>query len=117
VIHHIALPTVDADVSAEVAFWALLGFTPVDPPESLRDRATWVQAPGGTQIHLMYTSEPAHAGHVAVVAPEFSTTITSLEASGFSPEPRTPHWGAPRAYVRSPGGHLVELMAASPSIK
>ncbi|WP_035125878.1 VOC family protein [Conexibacter woesei] len=114
-IHHIALPTLRADLSAEVAFWALLDFTPVEPPESLRARATWVQAPGGTQIHLMYTPDAAHAGHVAVVAPEFSTTITSLEAAGFAPEPRTPHWGAARAYVRSPGGHLVELMAFPPA--
>lgn len=114
-IHHIALPTLPADVSAEVAFWALLDFTPVEPPESLRDRATWVQAPGGTQIHLMYTSEPAHAGHVAVVAPDFDATIASLTAAGHTPEPRTAHWGAARAYVRSPGGHLVELMAFPPA--
>ena len=39
----------------------------------------------------------------------------ALSAAGFTPEPRTPHWGAPRAYVRSPGGHLVELMAAPPT--
>lgn len=113
-IHHVALPTLRADVSAEVAFWALLGFSPIEPPESLRDRATWLQS-GPTQIHLLYTSEPAHAGHVAVVAPEFSTTITSLEAAGFSPEARTQHWGAERAYVRSPGGHLIELMAFPPA--
>jgi catechol 2,3-dioxygenase-like lactoylglutathione lyase family enzyme len=114
VIHHIALPTLRDDVAAEVSFWALLGFSPVDPPESLRERATWLQAPGGTQIHLLYTSDPAHAGHVAIIAPEFDTTISALEAAGFTPEPRTAHWGAPRAYVRSPGGHLIELMAFPP---
>jgi catechol 2,3-dioxygenase-like lactoylglutathione lyase family enzyme len=114
VIHHIALPTLPADVPAEVSFWALLGFSAVTPPASLSDRATWLQAPGGTQIHLLYTSEPAHAGHVATIAPEFDTTISALEAAGFTPEPRTPHWGASRAYVHSPGGHLVELMAAPP---
>lgn len=114
-IQHVALPTLAADVTAEVAFWALLGFTTVDPPASLAERATWVQAPGGTQIHLLYTSEPAHAGHVAIVAPEFDSTVAALHAAGFTPEPRTPHWGAARAYVRSPGGHLVELMAAPPT--
>jgi catechol 2,3-dioxygenase-like lactoylglutathione lyase family enzyme len=115
-LHHVALPTLRADVGAEVAFWALLGFSPIDPPESLRERATWVQAPGGTQIHLLYVSEPqVRSGHVAVVAPEFDTTISALESAGFTPEPRTAHWGAARAYVHSPGGHLVELMAFPPS--
>lgn len=112
-IHHVALPTLRADVSAEVAFWALLGFSPVEPPESLRDRATWLQS-GPTQIHLLYTSEPAHAGHVAIIAPNFEEATTSLSAAGFTPEPRTAHWGAARAYVHSPGGHLIELTAAPP---
>lgn len=114
-LHHVALPTLRADVPAEVAFWSLLGFSPVDPPASLADRATWLQAPGGTQIHLLYASEEARAGHVAIVAPSFEATISSLATAGFAPEPRTPHWGAPRAYVHSPGGHLVELMASPPS--
>jgi catechol 2,3-dioxygenase-like lactoylglutathione lyase family enzyme len=114
-LHHVALPTLRADVDAEVAFWSLLGFSPVNPPDSLRDRATWLQAPDGTQIHLLYTSEPAHAGHTAVITPDFDTTITTLTAAGFRPEPRTQHWGEPRSYVRSPGGHLVEMMAFPPS--
>jgi catechol 2,3-dioxygenase-like lactoylglutathione lyase family enzyme len=115
VIQHVALPIVRDDVDAEVAFWALLGFSLVEPPESLRDRSTWVQAPGGTQIHLLYASEPAHAGHVAVVAPAFEETTAALRAAGFTPEPRTQHWGAARAYVRTPGGHLVEMMASPPT--
>jgi catechol 2,3-dioxygenase-like lactoylglutathione lyase family enzyme len=113
-LHHVALPTVRADVDAEVAFWTLLGFSRIEPPESLRERATWLQAPGGTQIHLLYASQPASSGHVAIVAPSFDTTISALTAAGSIPEPRTAHWGAQRAYVRSPGGHLVELMAFPP---
>jgi catechol 2,3-dioxygenase-like lactoylglutathione lyase family enzyme len=117
VIQHVALPTLAEDVESEVAFWALLGFSWVDPPASLRDRATWVQAPGGTQIHLLYVNVAgvAAAGHVAVVAPApFEATIAALAAAGHPVEPRTPHWGAPRAYVRTPGGHLVEVMAVPP---
>jgi catechol 2,3-dioxygenase-like lactoylglutathione lyase family enzyme len=53
-------------------------------------------------------------GHVAVVAPAFDETVAALRAAGFDPEPRTPHWGAARAYVRTPAGHRVELMAAPP---
>ncbi len=114
-IQHVALPTVREQVDSEVAFWSLLGFSLVEPPPSLAERATWVQAPGGTQIHLLYASEVAHAGHVAVVAPDFDITISALTTAGFSPEPRTAHWGAPRAYVHTPGGHLVELMASPPT--
>jgi catechol 2,3-dioxygenase-like lactoylglutathione lyase family enzyme len=116
-IHHVALPTRRDDVEAEVAFWALLGFSVVEPPASLRARATWVQAPDGTQIHLLYADEAAGAarhGHVAIVVPAFDATATALSAAGHAPEPRTPHWGAGRAYAHSPSGHLVELMAATP---
>lgn len=117
-VHHVALPTRREDVEAEVAFWASLGFSVVEAPVSLRARATWVQAPDGTQIHLLYADEEAPAappgGHVAIVAPAFDATLVALSAAGHPPEPRTPHWGAPRAYVNSPSGHLVELMGASP---
>lgn len=115
-IHHVALPTRREDVEAEVAFWALLGFSVVEPPPSLRERATWVQAPDGTQIHLLYADEPvaARGGHVAIIAPAFDATLAALSAAGHTTQPRTPHWGAPRAYVHSPSGHLIELMAGAP---
>jgi catechol 2,3-dioxygenase-like lactoylglutathione lyase family enzyme len=117
-IHHVALPTRRDDVEAEVAFWALLGFSVVELPASLRGRATWVQAPDGTQIHLLYADEPvaARGGHVAIIAPAFDTTLAGLDAAGHPTQRRTPHWGAPRAYVHSPSGHLVELMAAPPPL-
>jgi catechol 2,3-dioxygenase-like lactoylglutathione lyase family enzyme len=117
-LQHVSLETRPADADAEVAFWALLGFTAVEPPTSLSDRATWLQAPDGfAQIHLLYADAPVAApqGHVAVVAPSFDATVTALRDAGFAVEPRTPHWGAPRAYVRSPGGHRVELMAFAPT--
>jgi catechol 2,3-dioxygenase-like lactoylglutathione lyase family enzyme len=116
-IHHVALPVRRDDVEAEVAFWVLLGFSVVEGPASLRARATWVQAPDGTQIHLLYAEEDAGAalrGHVAIVAPAFDATLAALATAGHPPEPRTAHWGAPRAYVHSPTGHLIEIMAALP---
>jgi hypothetical protein len=116
-LQHVALETRGDDVEAEVAFWGLLGFARVEPPASLRERATWVQA-GATQIHLLYTPDPVAVprGHVAVVAAAFDATIALLEGAGHETEARTPHWGAARAYVRSPGGHLVEVMAAPPDV-
>jgi catechol 2,3-dioxygenase-like lactoylglutathione lyase family enzyme len=114
-IHHVALPIRREDVEVEVAFWALLGFSVVEAPPSLRERATWLQAPDATQIHLLYADEPAaRGGHVAVIVPAFEATLARLSAAGHPPEPRTPHWAAPRAYVHSPSGHLIELMAATP---
>ena len=116
-IHHVTLPTRRDDVEAEAAFWALLGFSVVQPPASLRERATWVQAPDGTQIHLLYADDDevaARGGHVAIIAPAFEATLAALSAARHPTQSRTPHWGAPRAYVHSPGGHLIELMAAPP---
>jgi catechol 2,3-dioxygenase-like lactoylglutathione lyase family enzyme len=115
-LQHVALETRPGDVEAEVAFWALLGFERVEPPSSLRERATWLQA-GATQIHLLYAERPVAVpkGHVAVVAPAFDATIAALEAAGHATEERARHWSAARSYVRSPGGHLVEVMAATPT--
>jgi len=115
-VQHVALETRRADVEAEIAFWALLGFGRVDPPPTLADRAAWVQR-GATQVHLLYADAPVvpPKGHVAVVAEDFDAAMERLRAAGQQPEARARHWGAARAYVRSPAGHLVEVMAAAPT--
>lgn len=119
-LQHVSLATRRADAEAEEAFWTLLGFSRVAPPASLGEsRAWWFQAPDGvTQIHLLFADDDAPvtpaSGHVAILADGWIATTTALTAAGFAVEPRAEHWGAPRAYVRSPGGHLVELMAAAP---
>jgi catechol 2,3-dioxygenase-like lactoylglutathione lyase family enzyme len=115
-LQHVSLETRPADADAEVAFWALLGFARVEPPGELRERSTWVQS-GPTQIHLLHADEPVvpPKAHVAVVAPDFDATIAALEAAGHTTEPRARHWGAARSYVRTPAGHLVEVMAAPPT--
>jgi catechol 2,3-dioxygenase-like lactoylglutathione lyase family enzyme len=99
----------------------LLGFSRVAPPPSLGEsRAWWLQAPDGvTQVHLLFEDDRAPvappSGHVAVVVDGWIATTAALTAAGFAVEERTPHWGAPRAYTRTPGGHRVELMAAPPT--
>ena len=117
-LQHVSLETRRADADAEISFWGLLGITPVDPPGGLGEVAGWVQS-GTTQIHLLYRDDPVvmPQGHVAVVAPApFEATIAALEAAGHATEPRAQHWGVPRSFVRSPAGHLVEVMAAPPVI-
>ena len=114
-IQHVALETRPQDLDAEIRFWGMLGFEPVEPPATLRERATWVQR-GDTQVHLLYAE--LHVvppqGHTAVVAPDYDRTIAALRAAGFAVDDRAQHWGAPRCFVRDPAGHRVEVMAAPP---
>ena len=114
-IQHVALETSRADASAAQSFWRLLGFEPVDPPEALRELAAWLQK-GATQVHLLWSDSPVAPpeGHAAVVLDDYDAGIERLRAAGHEPEPHTEHWGAPRSFVRAPGGHRVELMAAPP---
>jgi len=115
-IQHVAIEVRADDVADCVRFWALLGFAPVPAPPTLADRTTWVQA-GATQIHLLHADAPVVApeGHVAVVAADYAATLDALRDAGFEPQPRSEHWGSPRAFVRCPAGHRVEVMAVAPA--
>jgi catechol 2,3-dioxygenase-like lactoylglutathione lyase family enzyme len=114
-LQHVSLETRPGDAEAEVRFWALLGFARVEPPGTLRERSTWLQS-GATQIHLLYADDPIvpPRGHVAVVCPDYAETLDALGKAGVEIDERARHWGAPRCYVHSPAGHLVEVMAAPP---
>lgn len=114
-IQHVALEVREQDVEACVRFWELLGLERVEAPAALRARSTWMQS-GGTQIHLLYADEPAvpPAGHVAVIVDEYESTLAALRGAGLEPQERTRYWGSPRAFVRAPSGHRVELMAFAP---
>src|SRR3954454_6772559 len=114
-LQHVTIELHADQVEPCVAFYALLGFERVDPPESLRGRATWVER-DGTQVHLMPVDDPVvpPSGHHAVLVTDYRSTFAALRDAGFDPEPRREHWGAPRSFVRNPAGHRVELMAAPP---
>ena len=114
-LQHVSIEVRREEVDACVRFYDLIGFTRVDPPESLRDRATWV-ARDGTQVHLMLVDEPVvpRGAHHAVVVDDYDATLQALRDAGFEPEPRKEHWGCPRSFVRNPAGHRVELMACAP---
>ena len=114
-LQHAAIETKPSDADALVAFFALLGFEEVAPPESLRGRTRWVQR-DGTQVHLLLTDDPVvpPSGHVAVVAPDYDATVAALRAAGHEVADRAQHSGAPRAFAIAPGGHRVEVMAAPP---
>jgi catechol 2,3-dioxygenase-like lactoylglutathione lyase family enzyme len=114
-LQHVSLEVREADVSAEVAFWALLGFTRADVPPTLAGSTAWVQS-GATQVHLLFREEPVvpPRGHAAVVAGDYDATLQRLRAAGHEAQPRQEHWGAPRCFVSSPAGHRVEVMAKAP---
>jgi hypothetical protein len=115
-LHHAGLELRREDAEAEVAFWVLLGWAEVEPPDGLGERARWVER-DGAQVHLLFSEAPsvADAGHVAVVAPDYAATIARLRAAGHEAAPRTAYWGAARTQVISPAGHRVEVMAAPPA--
>lgn len=115
-IHHVAVDVPAEDLEAAVAFWALLGFDEVEPPDALRGTWRWVERAGG-QIHLraVEVAVPSGAWHVAVVVPDHAAAVERLRAAGFAYTPGSEHWGEPRGKTVAPGGCHVELMAAPPA--
>ena len=114
-IQHVAVETRREDVAACAAFFRLLGFRDAEVPDSLRERAAWLQR-GPTQVHLLFSDDPVvpPAGHLAVVVDDYDATVAALRAEGHPVEPRRQHWGSPRSYARDPAGHLVELVEFPP---
>jgi catechol 2,3-dioxygenase-like lactoylglutathione lyase family enzyme len=116
-LHHVAIEVRRADACGCADFYRLLGFEPVEPPESLRDRALWLER-GGTQVHLLFADRPTvpGEGHLALVVDDYSAMIERLRAAGHRADPRREHWGSPRTVVQDPAGHRVELMARPPAV-
>ncbi|HWF72114.1 MAG TPA: VOC family protein [Solirubrobacteraceae bacterium] len=113
-IQHVAREVKASDIPSCLDFYGLLGFAEVEVPPSLAGRAVWVES-GGTQVHLLLAGEVAGGGgHIAVVVDDFDDVVAALSAAGHEVDRRREHWGSPRAYVRDPAGHLVELMAFGP---
>ena len=114
-IQHVSLEVDPALVSAEVAFWELLGFEQVEPPGGLGESSVWLGA-GEQAVHLLAVEGPAvpTTSHVALVEPELDRVARALSEAGIQVEEAAPHWGAERLKATSPAGHLVELMAAPP---
>ncbi|HVD41821.1 MAG TPA: VOC family protein [Solirubrobacterales bacterium] len=114
-LHHVGIEVAPAEVEAAVGFFELIGFTRVEPPETLSEY-TWLER-DGTQVHLMPKEQPTvpSPGHLAVVVRGFDATVARLRERGFEVEPKREHWGQPRVLAIAPGGHRVELMAAPPA--
>ena len=113
-LQHVSIEIPAAEAERTVEFWALLGFTRVEPPEPLAGYVTWLEREG-TQIHLIHTDEASVPvlGHVAVVAPDFQQAFDRVAEAGFEIEESRQLWGARRAFAIAPAGHRVELMAGA----
>ena len=111
-IHHVSFEVAHEGADAEVAFWRMIGFAQVVPPGALAERARWVES-DDMQIHLLLTDAPAVGGdgHVALIVTDYDEVVTRLRNAGHEAAPRREHFGAPRTQVRTPAGHLVEVMA------
>ena len=114
-LHHVGIELRADDVDRAVEFFELLGFAEVAAPPSLADRFDWLEH-DGTQIHLMLDDAPRvpPRGHLAVAVGDFDATLVRLRRAGFGVELRREHWGVPRALAVAPGGHKVEVIAATP---
>lgn len=115
-IQHVTLEATRDAVPSCVAFYALLGFHEVTPPDdALGEISTWVER-GPYQVHLLYMDEPAHMqlGHVAMVPDDYESAVAALEGAGHQFMPSSVHWGAKRGFVRDPAGNLIELMEFPP---
>lgn len=112
-IHHVSFEVAPgADADAEVTFWRAIGFAEVAAPGTLAERARWVES-DDMQIHLLYADPPqvGGEGHVALIVTDYDEVVTRLRNAGHEAAPRREHFGAPRTQVRTPTGHLVEIMA------
>ncbi len=114
-LHHVALEVSADAVQEEKTFWTAVGFTEVPAPGALGQGYTWFER-SGTQIHLVEVTEPVipAIGHLAVVAPDFDSTIIRLKECGFEVREGRRLWGSGRAKAVTPAGHTVELMASPP---
>jgi Glyoxalase/Bleomycin resistance protein/Dioxygenase superfamily len=115
-IRHVAIEVPPGSVDAEVDFWSAVGFERVEVPAALGEDLVWMEREG-TQIHLLPVTEPVvpPVGHPAVEVEDFEEAVDRLESAGFEVSRRSEYWGFARAKVRSPGGHVVELMAGPPT--
>jgi catechol 2,3-dioxygenase-like lactoylglutathione lyase family enzyme len=114
-LQHVTLEVPKARWEETVAFWGLIGFDPMQPPRSLRERFTWVTK-DDTQIHLADVDTPIcmDVGHVAVLPDDYDAAVGRLREAGFEPTPGARAWDADRVFVRDPVGNMIELMSAPP---
>jgi catechol 2,3-dioxygenase-like lactoylglutathione lyase family enzyme len=114
-LQHVTIEVKPADLEACIEFFELLGYRRFDPPESLRDVATWVVR-DGTHVHFLHMDEPTvpPLAHAAFTVDDWEATVAAIRDAGHEVHEADRAWGAGRAFARMPTGHLVEVMEFPP---
>ena len=114
-LQHVTFEVTREQVEAHVEFWSMLGYTPIETPAPLRDRAVWLGR-GGSHVHLLLDEAPVvpPRAHAAFVVDDWEAALGALHAAGYESRAAMRLWDCERVYVRAPGGHRVEIMSAAP---
>lgn len=114
-LQHVTYEVTQEQVRPHLDFWAMLGYTQMETPAPLRDRAVWMRH-GGSHVHLLIDEAPVvpPRAHAAFVVDDWDATLGALHAAGYETRPAMRLWECERVYVRAPGGHRVEIMSAPP---
>ena len=112
-LHHVNV-TVPAELEAATKefYGGVLGLNQLPKPATSRQSGAWYQI-GDTQLHLSVDDEPAELSsrHICFTVSDLAEAEKRFRTAGVevSPDPR-PVPGAPRFYVRDPGGNRLEIV-------
>ncbi len=116
-LHHVNV-TVPAELETATKnfYGSVLGLKQVPKPAAARPSGAWYQI-GATQLHLSVEDEADGAmssRHVCFAVLDLLAAEKRFREAGVEiiPDPR-PIPGAPRFYVRDPGGNQLEIVQAS----
>lgn len=118
-LHHITFEVEKTLIADEERFWGLLGFQPTGLRRRSRKQPPihWLVSSEGTAIELIPTIPRVDLAHICFVDGNFDLTIRKLFEFSIRFDEASAYFGFKRAFVHSPGGHTIELLSGSPSIK
>jgi glyoxylase I family protein len=109
-IHHVSLNVTDTARSLDF-YCGVLGMEQLPRPQFSFGGA-WLDAGGGTQVHLIEADVPVnHGQHVAFRVADVADVIEQLAAKGVQASPVKPVGDTPilQAFVTDPDGNLLEF--------
>lgn len=116
-LHHANVTVAPALEAATKEFYgSVLGLEQVPKPATSRQSGAWYQI-GATQLHLSVEEGAERAqnnGHICFTVDDLGAAEKRFRDAGVEiiPDPR-PAPGAPRFYVRDPGGNMLEISQES----
>src|SRR5260221_5000334 len=116
-LHHVNV-TVPPELEAATKefYGSVLGLQQVPKPSAARQSGAWYQI-GNNQLHLSVEKAAdgaSNSRHVCFSVSDLAAAEQKFRAAGVEivPDPR-PVPGAPRFYVRDPGGNQLEIVQVS----